>query len=234
MLIALQAIVYFTYVDDSTCSTAFRSDRVVHINPVLHLLPFPHVWQNLDWSHPRSFKRRSIVVSSAWEGLFCHSSHGGGSFHPTYTLTPYFFHLCVCVFEVVMFVSWIEAENVNRDKFSCGTRRHHVAFYANVSHIHLFSVPVPTKHLHTSLWKSAFQELPCSFQLLAPLCPLPLIFTAVHVNPAVSYDATLVISQTEGPLIFRSLRGLTNQRGQTSPLESSRVLHVLSIFYEGH
>lgn len=62
------------------------------------LLSFPHIWQNLDWSHPRSFKRRSILVSSA-----CIHSHqatcGGGSpfYYPNKSPGPFHFQLFVHV-----------------------------------------------------------------------------------------------------------------------------------------
>lgn len=65
------------------------------------MLPFPHVWQNLDWSRPRSFKRRSILVSCAWEGCSFHNSHGKGwgvffffNFISSNSLTA---SICVCV-----------------------------------------------------------------------------------------------------------------------------------------
>lgn len=134
ILITLWAIDSVACVGDSTCSTAFRSDRDVPINPVLRLLPFPHVWQNLDWSHPRSFKRRSIVVSSAWEGCSVTAAMGEDPLFPL-TLSLLSSSICVFVFEVVVFVSWIEAatEYVNRHKFFCHRYRDHMVFYRNVS-----------------------------------------------------------------------------------------------------
>lgn len=95
VLITPWDIDYVAYVGDSTCSAAFRSDRDVPINPVLRLLPFPHVWQNLDWSHPRSFKRRSIVVSSAWEGCSVTAAMGEDLLFP---LTLSLLSSSICVF----------------------------------------------------------------------------------------------------------------------------------------
>lgn len=69
----------------------------VHLNTAVHLLSFPYIWQNLDWSHPRSFKRRSILVSSAC----IHSQQprvlGEVVFYPSNRLCPFYFHLFVYV-----------------------------------------------------------------------------------------------------------------------------------------
>lgn len=82
----------------SVYSTSLGLDCVVHINPFPHLLPFPHVWQNLDWSNPRSFKRRSIVVSSAWEGCsFSQQPWGGGIFFFPTTLSLFTSSIYVCL-----------------------------------------------------------------------------------------------------------------------------------------
>lgn len=71
------------------------------VPPLLSSLP--RVWQNLDWSKPRSFKRRSIVVSSAWIGCSVTASMGadGCWVYLIHALTlPLFagsFCVCVCL-----------------------------------------------------------------------------------------------------------------------------------------
>lgn len=89
-------------------TNSFRWGWFVWINPVPHLLPFPHVWQNLNWSRPRSYKRRSIVVSSAWEAVLFTAAMGRDPvmcFFSLHNNTLCCFHLCV--FEVVFSASFI-------------------------------------------------------------------------------------------------------------------------------
>lgn len=139
------------------------------------MLPFPHVWQNLDWSRPRSFKRRSILVSCAWEGCSFHNSHvgrGGGSFFflilfpATLLLLP---SVCVCL-RWLCFVSAIQvSKNFNKTKM-------HVVHADSTALSPLYSTYPTLSYLltyySTPLWHSSSRPLNSDPSVALPLITL--------------------------------------------------------------
>lgn len=85
--------------------------------------PSPHIWQNLDWSHPRSFKRRSILVSSAYVHSQLRCVGGGDAFWTPVTGSVLYVFSSFSVFVLRSFVPFFS----DFSKMLTGQRQRHYA-----------------------------------------------------------------------------------------------------------